>query len=457
MKVLLTHGYFIHEDPAEARIMKPYPPMGLLCLSAWLKKKGIAHEVFDTTFDDIKKFKARIENYKPGIVGIYSTLMTRLTILEIIAFLKGYEIFAGTRIIIGGPDARHHAETYLSKGADFIVPGEGEEALVELIGAISSGQTVSLNKIRGICFLDKDNRFIRTEERNPMAPEEIESPSYDGIDVPGYLKTWETSHGYTSMSVNSMRGCPFACNWCSKAVFGNSYRRRSPGSVVEEMTMLVNRFDPDQVWFTDDVFTISKEWMREFSREVQKENLRLPYECITRSDCLDEEIIGILKGSGCRKVWIGTESGSQHVIDLMNRRIDLARSAGAIRRLKELKISVGMFIMLGYHGERKMDIFRTARFLEKTLPDDLTIGLAYPIKGTKYYETVEPFFNHPYNWETMNERQIRFKRPYSDMFYRFSTRYLFNIYKFNKANPGLHKVLFFFKAVISKSYILLFN
>jgi len=457
MKILLTHGYFIHKDPVESGIMKPYPPVGILYISAWLKKSGISREVFDTTFSDIEKLKCFLEINKPAIIGIYSTLMTRLNILEILAFVRRSGVLKDTKIIIGGPDGRHYAQNYLSEGADIVVPGEGEETLVEIIGALSSGNMERLHKISGIVFRDIDGSNVSTGERKPMDLKTVPFPSYENIDVPEYLQQWKSVHGYSSMTINSMRGCPFSCNWCSKSVFGNSYRRRNPFDVVEEMIRLKDEFRPDQVWFTDDVFTISKEWLREFSQEIQKRNVLLPYECITRSDCLDEEILGMLKRSGCRKVWIGAESGSQTVIDLMNRKIDLVRTAEMMIRLKSLGISVGTFIMLGYHGERKKDILKTAGFLKETLPDDLTVGVAYPIKGTKYYEIVEPFFDHPYDWKSGSERLIRFKKPYRERFYRFSIRYLFNILAFKKAKTGFQKWIFFFKAAISRTYIVLFH
>lgn len=457
MKVLLTHGYFIHEDIIESGIMKPYPPLGILYLSEWLKKSNIPHEVFDSTFGKREKLYAFLENYKPDIIGIYTTLMTRLTILEILSFIRGNPVLRGLKIIIGGPDARHHAENYLTQGADIIVPGEGEEALTEIISTLSSGKSEQLQEIKGICFPGNDGRVFITSDRSPLDLKAVHFPTYEKVDVSDYLQQWHNSHGFSSMAINSMRGCPYSCNWCSKSVFGNFYRRRNPISVVEEMIFLKNAFGPDQIWFTDDVFTISKEWLKVFSNEIEKQDLLLPYECITRSDCLDEEVLGMLKISGCRKVWIGAESGSQKVIDLMNRKIDLDRTVEMIIKLKSMDILTGTFVMLGYHGEEKKDIFKTALFLKKILPDDLTIGMAYPIAGTKYYEIVEPLFDFPYDWKSGSERQIRFKRSFSDRFYRFSVRYLYNMVAYKRAKQGLRKWIFFFKAIISETYLLCFH
>jgi anaerobic magnesium-protoporphyrin IX monomethyl ester cyclase len=457
MNVILTHGYFLHQDVHESGVMKPYPPVGLLFLSAWLKQHDIPHQVYDTTFSDMKTTKAWLEHRPPGLIGFYATLMTRLNILEIIAFIRGSHSLAGTKIVIGGPDARYHAGNYLGQGADFVIPGEGEGPLADVIHAFSEGHAGRLHEIRGICFPDSEGRLVSTGERDLLDPQEIPFPEYEQINVPRYLQQWKASHGFSSMTVNSMRGCPYSCNWCSKAVFGNTYRRRNPAVVVEEMIRLRDAFHPDQIWFTDDVFTISKDWLRQFMFEVQARNAVLPYECITRADCMDDEIIGWLNQSGCRKVWIGAESGSQHVINLMNRRIDLDRTEEMMIRLKNLGISTGTFIMLGYHGEARKDIFSTAGFLKRTLPDELTVGTAYPIKGTKYYETVEPLFERPYDWKSGSERQIRFRKPFSDRFYRFAGRYLMNLLSFKQEPPGLRKWAFWMKAVAAKFYISWFS
>jgi anaerobic magnesium-protoporphyrin IX monomethyl ester cyclase len=457
MRVMLTHGYFIKDDPKESGIIKPYPPQGLLYLSAWLNKYNISNIVFDTTFSDMIKIKAFLEKNVPEIIGFYTTLMTKLNILEIIRFIRENHIFNESKIIIGGPDARYNSENYLTHGVDIIVPGEGEETLVEIVRVLSSQNKENIQEIKGIIFIDKHGKIFNTGERERLDLDKVPFPAYESIDMSEYIQKWTEFHGFSSVAINSMRGCPFSCNWCSKSVFGNSYRRRNPISVVQEMIFLKNKYKPDQVWFTDDVFTLSKEWLWKFNEEIKKKNMVLPYECITRPDCLNEEVIRLMKESGCRKVWIGAESGSEKVIDLMKRKIDLNWMEEMIIRLKSLGISIGTFIMVGYIGEEKKDIFKTASFLKRILPEDLTFGIAYPIKGTNYFERAEPLFDHPYDWNLGNEREIRYKKPFSDRFYRFTIRYLFNEVAFKKADPGFRKLLFFLKAIISKTYILLFD
>lgn len=457
MNILLTHGYFIQDDPVEYEIMKPYPPVGLLFLSAWLKKSGIPHELLDVTFLSMDALKDRLANGGTSLVGIYVTLMTRSNVLKMIDMIKAQSGINDVKIVLGGPDTRWHAEGYLLRGADVIIPGEGEETLEETVRALLGDKGNQLDDIKGIYYLNKDGVAVFTGERKFLDPQVIPLPSYDHVDVTRYLRTWKERHGFSSMAINSMRGCPYSCNWCSKSVYGNSYRRRSPKDVVEEMVMLRDTFQPDQVWFTDDVFTISKSWLKEFATEVDKHNLTMPYECISRSDCMDEEVIHLLKTTGCRKVWIGAESGSQKVIDLMNRKIHLEWTTQMFLKLRSEEIKAGTFIMLGYQGEKKRDIFLTAKFLKRILPDDLTIGVAYPIKGTKFFGQMEPYFDNPYDWQAGNERQIKFKKPYSGRFYRFATRYLYNSVAAGKEKKAMKKYIFLFKALVSGCYIFLFR
>jgi len=457
MKVILTHGYFLHEDAVESEVMKPYPPLGLLFLSAWLKKNEIPNTVIDTTFLKIEELKDIFEQKQPEIIGIYSNLMTRANAIQLIGFIRKHNVLHNTRIIIGGPDARCHAENYLSEGADFIIPGEGEVTITELIRALKNGDTDSIPMIPGLFIWNNNCKMEFTGERKLMNLNGIPAPAYDEINVETYRRHWLERHGYSSMNVSTMRGCPYSCNWCSKSVFGNVVRRRDAESVVEEMSQLKQLYNPDQLWFTDDVFTISNKWLLDFTHEIDKRDLDLPYECISRSDCMDYQTLELLKQSGCRKIWIGAESGSQDIIERMNRKINIAHTEKLMVKIKSFGISVGIFIMLGYHGEKKKDIVKTAQFLKKVLPDDLTIGLSYPINGTSYFQTIEPFFKQPYDWKSGSERTIRFKRSYSERFYRFATRYLHNIVAFEKERTGTRKWIKLIKAMISRGYILFFN
>ena len=460
MKILLTHGYFLKEDPAELKIMKPYPPLGMLYISAWLEKKKIGHELFDTTFSDFEKQTGYSGSFHPDVIGIYTTLKTKRNVLRLISFIRKNEENHETFIIIGGPDGRYQAENYLHHGADMIIPGEGEITFEETLDCISSGQENFLSRndqffsllrnVPGIIFRNNTGEIIRTAERKLLAMAELPFPARHRVDIEQYMKSWKEKHGYASLTISSMRGCPYSCNWCSKNIYGNTYRRRDPSLVVDEIEWIKSTFNPDQLWFTDDVFTISKEWMKKFAGELHARDLNLPYECISRTDCMDDEMIGLLIETGCRKLWIGAESGSQRVLDLMNRKTDINKTIEVFRNLHKNGIASGTFLMLGYPGETKKDILQTASFLKLAKPDEMTITMAYPIKGTRFYEEEESSFLSPYNWETMTDRDIQYKKPYNRRFYRFAIRYLFN--RFNTVRPqqGYRRFIYFLKYKLSR-------
>ena len=456
MNVLLTHGYFIAEDPAEARIMKPYPPLGLLCLSAWLAMEGIPNKVYDTTFSSLEGLKYDLLDEKPAIIGIYSTLMTKLNVLKIISFIKGSPAFQHSVIIIGGPDARHNAASYLEHGVDLVIPGEGEQPLTETINMLDNKKS-DLAVIPGIIFRKTDGEIVNTGDAKPLDPRLLPLPNRESIDMSAYTDHWQKAHGYSSLNINTMRGCPNSCNWCSRSVFGSTYRRRDPESVVEEIIKLRDLYKPDQVWFTDDVFTISLEWLKNFINELSRRNVVLQYECISRSDRLDDEVLDLLAKSGCRKLWIGCESGSQKVIDLMNRRMNIEWTIDVIRQAKKKEISTGTFIMLGYPGEEKKDILETAKFLKRASPDELTVGIAYPIKGTPFYDLAKPGFIRPFDWEKISERDIVFKKAYTNLFYRFAIRYLFNISRSLNEKDGFKRSICKVKTFITRVFIALLH
>lgn len=434
MKVLLTHGYFLHEDSAEQKIMRPYPPLGILYISSYLEKQGIKNEIFDTTFSSKKELNKFLLQYLPDYIGIYVNLMTKLNVLEIIKFVKSNKDFSNTKIILGGPDVKYNAENFLNHGADYLVIGEGEESFYELIKALDTNKHQSLKEIPGIGFKDDAGNIILTQDRTLIKTiDELPLPDRKRIDIAAYQNIWKKHHGSDAVSVSTMRGCPYTCRWCSRAVYGLSYRRCSPAKVVDELEIIQEDYNPDTIWFVDDVFTISHKWMNEFSNELKRRNLKITYECITRADRLNEEVISMLKESGCFRVWIGAESGSQKIIDAMDRRVDVEQVREMIKLTRLYGIETGTFIMLGYPGETEKDIEETIKHLKESNPDYFTITIAYPINGTEFYHEIEVKQNRLFNWEAETDRDRDFERNYSRNYYNFAVRHVVNEVNYYKA------------------------
>lgn len=424
MKVLLTHSYFLEEDDKEAKIMKPYAPLGLLYISAYLKENNLKNTVFDSTFSSFKKQLTFIEENKPKIVAIYTNLMTKINVIKLVKELKSKTNYGNPKVILGGPDITYNIENYLKTGADFLVIGEGEQTSLELYQAILNNTDFS--NIDGIAY-SQNGKVIKTSERTKMKSlADLPLPNRNAIDFQPYLDTWKKYHKNSSMTVSTQRGCPYTCKWCSTAVYGQSYRRRPAKMVVNELKMLKETYNPDAIWFVDDVFTVSHKWIREFHEEMKRVQFSIPFECITRAERLNDEILDLLEEIGCFRIWIGAESGSQKIIDAMDRRVDVDVVKQAIQKTNKKGIESGTFIMVGYPGEDQTDIEKTIQYLKDANPTQYTITVAYPIKGTSLYNEIENKITKQPNWETSTDREIDFKRTYSRKYYNYAVKRIVN-------------------------------
>lgn len=431
MKIILTHAYFLNDDPREQLVMKPYPPLGIMYLASWLEKNHIHNEVFDSTFSSFEEWCKHISEKHPDVLGIYVNLMTKTKVLEMIKYIRREEKLKKCKIVLGGPEVRNSADLFLQYGADIIIVGEGEQTFYELIINLHKPQPI-LEKIKGIVF-KKNTDIIHTGERDKLKSLDlIPPPARHKINLEKYLKVWKETHGYSTVSVSTMRGCPYTCKWCSRAVYGLSYRRRNAKDVVEELKMIMKTYNPDRIWFVDDVFTISQKWLAEFDAALETSEVKISYECITRADRMNEDVIRLLKKSGCFRVWIGAESGSQSVIDAMDRRVQIAQVKDMIQLTRAYGLEAGTFIMLGYPGETEKDIKNTVKHLTESNPDQYTITLTYPIKGTPLYEEVKDKIISAYTWSLNSDREIDFKRTYTRRYYDYAIRYLHNQVEFHR-------------------------
>ncbi|MDP5026843.1 MAG: B12-binding domain-containing radical SAM protein [Flavobacterium sp.] len=429
MSILFTHAYYLSDDPKEQKIMKPYPPLGLLYVSGYLKSKNISNDVFDTTFSNQTTQLEFILEKKPKVICIYTNLMTKIEVIKLMKILKT-ETYNFPKIVLGGPDVTYNVENYLKAGADFLVIGEGEETTFELYQAIINNSDIY--QINGIAFIE-NNLIIQTKARTKFKElNELPLPNREAISMQKYLETWKNNHGKSSMTISTQRGCPYTCKWCSTAVYGQSYRRRPAHLVVEEMKMLKEKYNPDAIWFVDDVFTVSHKWLTEFHSEITKKNAIIPFECITRAERLNDEILQLLKEIGCFRIWIGAESGSQKIIDLMDRRVDINHVKKMIQDTNAIGIETGTFVMVGYPEETIEDIDKTIQYLKEAKPTQYTITIAYPIKGTSLYNEIEDKITIQPEWESSTDRDIDFERTYSRKFYKYAVSKVVNEVEANR-------------------------
>lgn len=422
--ILLTHGYFLFEDEKERQIMKPYPTLGLLYLSAYLRREGFGVEVFDTTFARREDLYARLDA-GPGVLGIYTNLMTRASVLDVMARARS----AGWTVVLGGPEAAGWPEEYLSYqggGAHVIVDGEGERTLAELIPALAERGPHRLHGVAGTIFRDEGGLLVRNPAREQI--EDIDTlpwPDRGQIDTQRYVEVWREHHGMGSVNLITARGCPYHCRWCSHAVFGFTHRRRTPLKTADELEHIRDAYHPDQVWYADDVFTINHRWLYDYAAELKRRDLRLPFETISRADrMMKEEVLETLAEMGCYRIWIGSESGSRRVLDSMERGVTPEQVQWACQAARRHGIEVGMFLMWGYEGETAEDIEATIDHVKKSDPAIFLTTVAYPIKNTAYYKEVADRVVAPKSWAEGSDRDHAIRGRHSRSYYKHADQLL---------------------------------
>jgi radical SAM superfamily enzyme YgiQ (UPF0313 family) len=424
MKLLLTHGYFLSEDAKEQQIMKPYAPLGLLYLSSHLRAKGFCCELYDSTFGSREELVRILQEAEPGVLGIYGNLLTRASVLNILTTARA----CGWRVVLGGPEPANYADEFLNAGAEIIVAGEGEIAMERLMAC-----GFDRSKLCGIpglifrhaCGRDAHGKTVRTGPAEQIrALDDQPWPDRERIDLPRYLATWRTHHGTGSLSVITARGCPYKCNWCSHSVYGMTHRRRSPASVADEVEWLLDRYEPDMLWMADDVFTIHPGWLFDYASELKRRHIRIPFECITRADRMNEKVAEALRDMSCMRVWIGSESGSQRILDAMQRGVTVGQVRQAVELCRRNGIQSGMFLMWGYEGEDLSDIEATVEHVRSCRPDIFFTTVSYPISGTPYYDKVSDKLVRLRPWAESTDRDFRIRGRHSRRFYQYADQLL---------------------------------
>jgi anaerobic magnesium-protoporphyrin IX monomethyl ester cyclase len=324
---------------------------------------------------------------------------------------------AGARVVVSGHDAADAPEVYLGAGADFVAIGEAEITLGELLARMDAPAEVP-----GLVF--RDRGLIRRTGPRALLKEldELPLPAWDLVDVDRYRAFWRARHGTFSLNVNTTRGCPYKCNWCSKPVYGNTYHTRTPDNVVAEIRMLREKYAPDRLWFCDDIFGLKTRWLIPFSERIAAEGLALPFLCQTRADLMTAENVAALRRAGCAETWMGVESGAQTVLDAMDKGLTLDHVRGAVARLRAAGIRIGFFLQFGYPGEGWREIEMTRSLVRELTPDDIGISVSYPLPGTRFHQSVKARLGEKRNWNQSDDLDPLFPGLFSRDFYRRLSR-----------------------------------
>ena len=383
-RVLLVDPYIARDDPMERKFVELYPSLGVLTLAAYLRAHGVEVRVIDLTFArDTRPVANALRAFAPHVVGVHTKTLTLERGLAVARLAHR----AGAYAVAGGPDAATRPETYLTDAFDAVALGEGEETLVELARSVAARRNPA--GIPGLAVRE-GARIVRGPIR-PFLPslDDLPLPAWDLIDLERYLTEWDRATGNRRMAVLTSRGCPFDCAWCSKPTFGRSFRQESVERVLEELRELRSRYRVDYVRFCDDVFGIQRAWLEELLDRMVAERLDLRFECLARVDLLKPDLLGRMRRAGLERVYVGVESGSQRMLDTMNRGTKLAQVERAAQALRREGIRQYWFLMLGYPGETLDDIAATLRLFRKYSPEEYSVSIAVPVPGTRFYETVK--------------------------------------------------------------------
>lgn len=424
--ILLSSSYFLKQDPKEFKSMNLYAPLGTLYAASYLKQKGYTVSLFDTMLADSESdLITKLKEYNPEIFVIYDdgfNYLTKmcLTRMREAAFkMSGIAKEFGCKVIISSSDATDHLEKYFHHKADYIICGEGEVTLGEITDKLNNTSGKDLNEIDGLGFI-KNKVIVKTKKRSVIKdPDSLPFPDRSLIDVDRYRELWHKHHGYFSMNIVTTRGCPFHCNWCAKPIYGQVYNTRSPENVVAEMKFLKESYSPDHIWFCDDIFGLKPNWIVKFDEAVNTENVKTRFKCLSRADLLlKEDNIKHLASAGCDSVWIGAESGSQKILDAMDKGTTVEQIYESRKLLKKNNIKTGFFLQFGYTGETKVDIDQTLRMVRDLMPDDIGISVSYPLPGTKFYERVLSQMKLKQNWEKSDDFEMMFDGEFTTKYYR---------------------------------------
>ncbi len=447
MKVLFTHSYFLQRDSKQWRAQMPYPPLGTLYAASAVRDKGYEVSFFDVQFcNQPAEIDNELQGFRPDAFVIcddsfnYLSKMCLTNMREAAFEMIQLAKQLGCKVLVASSDATDHAKAYLDNGADAVVIGEAEDTLIEWLQNHAENSKV----IAGLCYYDQ-GEFIQTAPRKVKKElDEWPMPAWDLLDFNAYREMWMSAHGHASINLVTTRGCPYKCNWCAKPVYGNRYNSHSVGRTIEMIDAVQQRFGVNHIWFADDIFGLKPGWVVEFAKQIKERGLTIRYKIQSRADLLsNQETIHALADSGCDEVWMGAESGSQKILDAMDKGVTVEQIYQACDALASKGIKPCLFLQLGYPGEKIEDIRKTFEMVKAIMPHDIGVSVSYPLPGTVFYDRVKSDLKNKQNWTESDDLEIMFSGEFPVSFYKQLQRLLH--YQFRSWQGQMYLKQFKFK------------
>lgn len=438
--MLFTHSYFLRFDPKQWRAQRPYAPLATLFAASYLREHGHEVRLHDVMFaKSAQEVTPVLEEFKPDFMVIYDdgfnylTKMCLTNMRDAACEMIGMAKDSGARVLVSSSDSTDRSEIYLDAGAYAIIVGEAEDTLLEAVEALFV-ETSEIQDIDGLRYYAEGSIHNNRPRKNETDIDKFPLPAWDLIDIEAYRSRWMKSTGYFSINQVTTRGCPFKCNWCAKPIYGNRYNSRSPENVVEELVYLRDAYGFDHVWFCDDIFGLKPGWVKRFSELVREHKLSFKFNIQSRADLLvKENTVAELATAGASEVWIGAESGSQKVLDAMDKGTSIEQIEQSTELMKKAGIKPCFFLQFGYPGEEQDDIKATLDMVFRLMPHDIGVSVSYPLPGTKFYENVKSQMSDKQNWTDSDELLVMFEGAYSSEFYNKLQRYVHHEFRKRKA------------------------
>jgi anaerobic magnesium-protoporphyrin IX monomethyl ester cyclase len=424
--VLFGQAYFLRFDPKLWDAGQPYAPLGALYAAAAVRAHGYDVALFDAMLAESEsEWSAALDRHRPQFAVLYEDSFNYLSKMCLLRMREAALVMIdaarrrGITVVVAGSDASDHPDLYLAQGAAAVVAGEGEITVGEVLDVLSGRTARALHDVPGLVLRTLAGAIMRTRRREIIRElDELPRPAWDLVDVDRYRRAWNARHGYFSMNVVTTRGCPYHCNWCAKPIYGQRYTARSVDAVVDEIAWLKETYRPDHLWIADDIFGLKPGWIDRFADLIVERQARVPFKCLLRADGVTQPIVAALKRAGCRTAWIGAESGSQRILDAMEKGTRVEQIAAAARRLHEAGIEVGFFLQFGYPGETLDDIEMTLQMVRDCRPDDIGVSVSYPLPGTPFFDRVKAQLGEKQNWVDSNDLAMMYRATYTPAFYR---------------------------------------
>jgi anaerobic magnesium-protoporphyrin IX monomethyl ester cyclase len=417
--ILLTHSNHVYSDTKQVAKMQPYPPLQTILAAAVLEQHGIDVALYDPALDSPREgFRAALERHQPRMVIVCEddfNFLSKMCLAhnrELAFWMARMARRAGMGAVAHGSDASDHVGAYLAAGFNAVAIGEVETTLLELV------QGDARDNIAGLAFRCEQGIHYTAPRKARGDLDSLPLPAWHLVEMERYRSAWMSARGYFSLNMASSRGCPYRCNWCAKPIYGSHYHAHSPRRVAEEMLHVKTTFRPDHVWFADDIFALSPRWTVEFADAVERMGAQIPFKMQSRCDLMTRNTVAALRRAGCQEVWMGAESGSQRVLDAMDKDIRVEQIHAARQNLRKNGIRAGFFLQFGYPGEQWSDIEETIRLVRQTEPDDIGISVSYPLPGTKFHQIVANEIRGKENWRESGDLSMIFRGEYSSAFYR---------------------------------------